>query len=163
VANGEATTGRELLIETIELIDAHPELAHWRMAVIGTLGIAHHLAGDLDQAEACYREQMERAEQAADSSELTIGANNLAELLLDTGEAAAAVDPPKPRVQDSRIGENPYVVSLTLLAEALFRSERPDEARALVPEARRRLEGLLAADPGMQMYLDRLHAAAAGR
>jgi tetratricopeptide (TPR) repeat protein len=163
VSNGDVAAGRDLLVEAIELIDSHPELGSWRLAVIGTLGIAHHLAGDLEHAQACYREQIERAEDANDPGEFAVGVSNLAELLLDTGEPAAAAELLKPTVQDARLAENHYVVALTLLVEALYRSGHPDEARHLVPEARRRLAEVIATDPGMQMYLDRLDAAAAGR
>jgi tetratricopeptide (TPR) repeat protein len=161
VSNGDVAAGRDLLVEALDVIEAHAELAEWRLAVIGTLGIAHHLAGDLDQAESCYREQMQRGEAAGDPGEVATGASNLAELLLDNGDATAAAELLKPIVQNHHLGESLYVIGLTLMAEALYRSGRADEGSVLAPEARRRLEVIVAVDPGMKMYLERLESAIA--
>jgi serine/threonine protein kinase/Tfp pilus assembly protein PilF len=88
---GDYDQARELLVESVELLrrqhaGAHPDLA----TALADLAAVHFHAGDLESAEALFRESLGMRRELGRSEDLIKPMNNLATILMERGEAGEA-------------------------------------------------------------------------
>lgn len=145
--------------EALGLTAVDPALRTWRGTEMGNLALMHYVAGDLHEAERWMRLALAAAEEEDDRTNVAVNHCNLAELLLDRGEAGAAEDEARAALRTARGVRTPSIVALALLVEALAAGGAVDDARELAGEALPALEQLAAGDPSMGAQLDRLRGA----
>jgi hypothetical protein len=142
--------------EDLALIDRTDSLRRWRALVLGDLGVVLHLDGDLDTAEASYREAIIESEHTGSPRRKMAATVNLAELMLDRSKSAEARSHLLAVLPDTRRYEVRHAMATALLAEALWKSHSEPEAVMLKSQAKVLLTRLVVGDPSLRSYLDRL-------
>ena len=153
---GDHTGAQSMMMEELALIDRTESLSRWRALFLGDLGVAQHLDGELDAAEASYRESIDECDRTDQTRSKTASVVNLAELMLDRQrpeEARSLLVAALPSLQRYEVR---HAMGTALLVEALWLSDSPTEALMLEPQARAQLERLVAGDSSLRFYLDRL-------
>jgi tetratricopeptide (TPR) repeat protein len=150
---GDLQQAEQAVLACLAVIDEHPPLSARRAAAIGDLGVVKHLRGDLAGAERAYRESLAVGyELGAPERWQITGRLNLAEALLDQGQAAEAKQVLTDGLSRTGIPRLRRAIALTLLVEALWCLDLKDAAVATELE----LLDVIPATTDISYALDRL-------
>jgi tetratricopeptide (TPR) repeat protein len=144
--------GREALALTER--EATMRFAHGMQ--LGDVALLHYVDGDLDAAAEYMRRAIEVHRQNGDNINLAVNQCNLAELLLDRKQAAAAEVELRSALRAAGAARTLTALAMGLLVEALAVRGAIGEALALSRDALPMLSEVTEADPSLTAQRDRL-------